>query len=182
MGHVIQVSKTGGSEELLAAEISKAARDLSSRAMRLGLPEDLCQQIQADAEEISMALKKMVPSTRTIDIKLELMGENVCARWHQDYYVGRAIVTYNGLGTVYTRSSNVDFWALNNRGDDDHILHDNSDVFSANEGDILFMKGKMFPGAVKALVHKSPVKRYHADGAVMNRLCLKVDLPKPSPF
>merc|ERR1712232_618803 len=96
----------------------------------------------------------------------ELMGENVCGKWHQDNYVGRAIVTYNGLGTMYVRNSNV--------------IRDPSKVFSANEGDILFMKGKMFPGAVKGLVHKSPEKRYHADGAVMNRLCLKVDLPKSS--
>ena len=34
--------------------------------------------------------------------KLELMGEDVCQRWHRDFYCGRAIITYNLRGTEYT--------------------------------------------------------------------------------
>ena len=33
--------------------------------------------------------------------KLELMGADVCARWHYDSYCGRAIATYNLSGTEY---------------------------------------------------------------------------------
>ena len=47
-------------------------------------------------------------------------------------------------------------------------------------GDMLFMKGRRFPGAgAGALVHKSPEKRYHPDGRVIHRLLLKIDLPAP---
>lgn len=94
--------------------------------------------------------------------------------------MARAIVTYNGSGTEMLRHDNVNFLELENGGDNAHIVRNSSEVFSAGAGDILFMKGLPFPGDVNGLVHKSPDKHYHADGRIMNRLILKVDVPKLS--
>ena len=60
-----------------------------------------------------------------------------------------------------------------------HIIHDAGEICAAEVGDVLFMKGLRYPGAgAKGLTHKSPEKRYHADGRVVNRLVLKVDVPR----
>merc|ERR1712107_858794 len=115
--------------------------------------------------------------TETIVIKLDIMGENCCARWHQDSYTGRAIVSYNCIGTEYAPDANVDFWELENCGNNKCIIKDPSNTFFAGIGDFLFMKGKTFPSIDGGLVHRSPDIQYHADGKVKNRLLLKVDLP-----
>ena len=47
-------------------------------------------------------------------------------------------------------------------------------------GDLLLIKGTQFAGAyggAYGLVHKSPEKWYHADGRIVNRLLLKLDVP-----
>jgi hypothetical protein len=46
-------------------------------------------------------------------------------------------------------------------------------------GDVLLIKGTQFPDVRNALVHKSPEKRYDADGNVISRLVLKVDTDTP---
>jgi len=161
----------------LAAVLSERARRLVSRATSAGLPSHLGQQIQTDAEEVGAVLATMFPDTEKLILKLELIGENCCMRWHQDYYIARAIVSYNGCGTEYAQHDNVNFWELEHCGNNDHIVHDTSKVFSAKPFDMFLMKGKLFPGAVNGLVHKSPEKRYYPDGTVMSRLCLKIDVP-----
>ena len=101
-----------------------------------------------------------------------------CIRWHTDYYVGRAIVSYTGLeGTEYTSDSNVNFWEQANRGTNDKIIFDAEEIKSVDVGDMLFIKGKKYPPGEKPLVHRSPDAQYDAHGRVLNRLILKVDIP-----
>lgn len=134
------------------------------------------QQIQSDIEEVGMAMAKLLPATQELQLKLELIGENCCSRWHQDHYTCRAIVSYNCCGTDYVRHDNVNFWELENRGKNDSIIRDPSQIFTAEVGDIVLMKGKTYPSSMNGLVHKSPEKRYHANGAIVTRLVLKLDV------
>merc|ERR1712217_749202 len=150
---------------------------MGAKAVVSALPKQAVQQIQADIEEIGMVVAKMIPTAEKLIVKLEIMGENCCSRWHRDNYSARAIISYNGCGTEYALHENVNFWELENCGNNECILHDKSQVFSVEAADVLFMKGLRFPRGVSGLVHKSPEKRYHADGAVMNRLLLKIDVP-----
>ena len=148
---------------------------------KAALPADLSQQIACDACNLGAVLGAMCGTlTRVLEIKLEVFGENSCNRWHRDNYAGRAIVSYTGaMGTQYTSDENVDFWELEHRGVNEHIIHDAGEICAAEVGDVLFMKGLRYPGAgAKGLTHKSPEKRYHADGRVVNRLVLKVDVPR----
>ena len=105
------------------------------------------------------------------------MGENACPRWHRDEYCARAIVSYNSAGTQYTADDNVDFWELENCGNNACIIKDTSRIQSVNVGDVFFMKGLTFPGGSNGLVHKSPEVKHHYNGLVVNRLVLKIDVP-----
>ena len=94
-----------------------------------------------------------------------------------DKFVGRAIVSYTGTeGTEFAGDSNVNLWELENGGSNDRIIRNVDEVESVGVGDILFIKGSEFPHGEAGLVHKSPEKRYHEDGRVVNRLLLKVDV------
>ena len=37
-----------------------------------------------------------IPGLKALDLQLNVVGTNVCTRWHRDYNIGRAIITYNG--------------------------------------------------------------------------------------
>jgi len=141
------------------------------------LPAPLSQQIHDDACALACAWTEMLPEAKKLTVRLEIFGENMCSRWHRDHFVGRAIVSYTGaFGTAYTRQSNVDLWQLNHGGDNEHILRDPEQIEHVAVGDLLLIKGTKFPQVSNPLVHKSPEKRYDADGHVLNRLVLKVDV------
>merc|ERR1711972_1264033 len=69
---------------------------------KAGLPDGVAQQIRNDICSIGQVVGQMCSFASKLRIKLEVMGDNVCRRWHQDSYVGRAIVTYNSHATEYT--------------------------------------------------------------------------------
>ena len=56
------------------------------------------------------------------------------------------------------------------QGSNDCILRDKSKVYHVDPGDLLFMKGKVFPGPGRGLVHKSPEVQYHSNGMAKQRL------------
>jgi len=132
------------------------------------------------AQALAIATHKMVPQACQLMMKLELFGMNTCARWHQDHYVCRSIVSYNCSALDYTADSNVNFWELYNCGNNDCVIHDKSHIRSANVGDIVMIKGSKFPGKAKGLIHKSPEVRYHRMGVVQSRIVLKVDVEDPA--
>lgn len=89
-------------------------------------------------------------------------------------------MSYTGAtGTEFTADSNVDFWEMEHCGNNDCIIRDKSQTEKVEVGDITFMKGSAYKGA-NPLVHKSPEPRYLPDGTVLNRLILKVDVPRDS--
>lgn len=165
-------------ETMFAASLSEAAERLIAPLQAHGLPESLGQQMQSDFEEVGMVVAKMVPEAKELDLKVEIVKDNACFRWHQDSYIARAICTYNNCGTEYIHHRHVNFWELNNCGNNDHVIRDPSQVLSVGVGDFLLIKGKQFPGRMNGLVHKSPFTRHHPDGEVMTRLCIKIDVSR----
>jgi len=175
----VQTLEQLGSEQLFMADVSEKAQRLVKRVAAGGLPADVSDFIVEDFKQIAVVLTKLAPTARMV-IKLEVIGEYGCSRWHRDNYIGRAIVTYNGRGTEYVDHENVDFWELENCGNNQCVLRGGSKVYSASAGGILFMKGKRYPSACasgeKGLVHKAPDPQKHSNGKAMNRMLLKVDL------
>ena len=165
----------------LAARLEAAAGELLTAA---ALPFSLSQQIFGDARSIGLAVAANLPCARPLTHSRS--GWRSPARTPavdgiiQDKFVGRALTSYTGVvGTEYTRDENVNFWELDNCGDNDHILRDTSAVETAAVGEILFIKGSAYEGS-KPLVHRSPAKKFHADGCILNRLLLKVNVPTRS--
>jgi len=166
-------------EECIAL-LSKKAQCLAAFAVKHGLPKDLGRQIQQDFEEIGSVLVKLVPTAKRVTLKLDLMGANGCSRWHQDHYIGRAVITYNSCGTQYVGHDNVNFSHFGHGGTCKDIVPDESRIFSAKVGDILFMKGLVFPGTPNGLIHRSPPFLKHEDGTAVNRLLLNTNQCKSS--
>ena len=154
-------------------EFQQAAGELLSRVK---LPEELSKLVQLDAGRMGSTVARLCPWSNVFQLKLELMGEDVCQRWHRDFYCGRAIITYNLRGTEYTSEENVDNWELENCGNNDCIIRDKSKIQQISVGDMLFIKGRGFPEGAKGLVHKSPAVT-ESGGMVLNRLVMKVDVP-----
>jgi len=160
------------------ADLCKTAQGIATFAVRHGLPKDVGNQIQQDFVEIGRVMLKLVPTTKQVLLKLDVMGENSCSRWHRDRYVGRALVAYNSCGTHFVDESNVNSMALEYGGMNANklIVQDESKILDIDVGDIFFMKGTLFPDTPNGLVHRSPPTQWHADGRVVHRLLLKVDL------
>ena len=145
------------------------------------LPLALGKQIYQDACAICSVVGRMCPWAPHLEVKLDIIGENACSRWHQDHYGARAIVTYTGLAaTEYTAHSNVDFWELENCGKNECVIQDVNVIKAADVGDMLFMKGLDYPAGTNGLVHKSPEMAVIGN-RIVQRLTLKVDVPSPSP-
>jgi len=154
-------------------DFQQAAGELLSRVK---LPEELSKLLQLDAGRMGSTVARLCHWSNVFQLKLELMGEHTCQRWHRDHYCGRAIITYNLCGTEYTSEENVDNWELENCGNNDCIIRDTSKIRQISVGDMLFIKGRGFPQGAKGLVHKSPPVT-ESGGMVLNRLVLKVDVP-----
>eukprot|EP00418_Pyrodinium_bahamense_P095480 CAMPEP_0179045946 /NCGR_PEP_ID=MMETSP0796-20121207/18437_1 /TAXON_ID=73915 /ORGANISM="Pyrodinium bahamense, Strain pbaha01" /LENGTH=240 /DNA_ID=CAMNT_0020742363 /DNA_START=62 /DNA_END=784 /DNA_ORIENTATION=- len=176
----IQLPEDSLSDIVLKAALKDAAAEMLVLVEDAGLPDDLVAQIQDDAAEIGSVVAKLVPTADKLTLKLELMNKSACFRWHQDYYVARALVSYNCVGTEYIHDEHVNFHELNYCGNNDCVVPDRSPVCTAGVGDILLIKGKLFPGPVNGLVHRSPDVRRHPDGKIMTRLLLKVDVDSDS--
>ena len=163
-------------------ELEQNLQDAADRILTMAaLPSALSNQIRLDVCSIGGVLGRMFSPADTLTVRMEILGENVCSRWHRDNCVGRAIVSYTGAGTVFTDDSNVDFWELENCGKNHCVIRDEQKVHSVALGDVLFIKGQTFPQGSSGLVHKSPEKLYHSDGRIINRLVLKVDIGFPVP-
>jgi len=168
-----------GPRKKLRVGMKKAVGELLEFAKEKSFPfpADLATQIEQDAVEIGITVGELLPKYPNLRVAVEIQGKNTCSRWHQDHYVGRAIVSYTGvIGTEYTSKENVDLWEFHNCGNNDHIIRDVKQIKHVNVGDVLFIKGKDFPLGVKALIHKAPEIRRHPDGGIMNRLVLKIDV------
>jgi hypothetical protein len=160
-------------EAKLKQRIDAAASALSASC---GIPQDLADLIYQDAQALASILRKMMPRGDRMIMKLELFGANVCSRWHKDKFACRSLVSYNCSGTDYTDDSNVDFLEMEHGGSNEDIIRDKAQIYHANVGDILMIKGLTFPGKAKGLVHKSPEKKYHDNGELQTRIVLKVDI------
>jgi len=161
--------------DLRAPEVDAVISETASKASRL-LPTELAELVSADCEALVEIVRELIPQAAQLLVKLELFGESVCSRWHQDNYVSRCIVSYNMTGTEYTAHPNVNFWEMEHCGNNDHIIRDKAKIMSCNVGDYMMIKGMKYPAKVNGLVHKSPETQYDENRKVQNRILLKVDI------
>jgi len=168
----------------VSVQINAAVRRLLSPVTHLGLPADLASQIHQDAVETGSVVIELLPKAAELIVSLELIRENICARWHRDNYVARTIVSYNCSATEYVHDDFVDFEVFDSVDREraaicrvnDRVVHDRRAICSAGVGSILFIKGRLFPSRVNGLMHKAPAKLRRQDGSVATRMILKIDV------
>jgi len=166
--------------DVLRARFQSAAASAATAVAAIGLPNDINQQIESDFCELGVVAGLLCPDGAHVKVSLTVMAEDVCKRWHRDFYMGRGIISYTGeTGTMYTSYSNVDEWELENCGNNDCVIKDKQHIKSVDVGDMLFIKGRHFPrlrAGSKGLIHKSPKLKYQENGELLHRLVLKVDV------
>jgi hypothetical protein len=85
----------------------------------------------------------------------------MCPRFHVDRVLLRIVISYRGPGTELIADGAVDRSKLapNHGGHDDHhsgLICEPSAVWRANAGDVVIMKGELWPADVGGVVHRSP--------------------------
>ena len=80
----------------LASNLDASGEELLEAA---ALPAARAAQVRDDACRMGLVVGELCAFAPLLEVKLEIFGENSCSRWHQDYYAGRAIITYTGPGT-----------------------------------------------------------------------------------
>merc|ERR1719253_270016 len=172
-------------DDLKANEIEKAeslfrknASALVSTLATFDHPEaaELAAFINSDACALAGAMFQLHEGLHEIVMRIELIKKNTCARWHQDNHTGRAIVTYNGPGTVFQDDSNVHWGKLRAPGSrNPGAVINPARTQEVRAGDMLFMRGSK--ANTGGLVHKAPPFEFLPNGRVLPRIVLKVDIP-----
>ena len=81
--------------QLIPRFVSAGLRNrVSALLAQAALPAQLCDQLLDDACTMGSVVGDMCPAARTLEVKLEIFGENTCSRWHKDNFVGRALISY----------------------------------------------------------------------------------------
>eukprot|EP00756_Hemistasia_phaeocysticola_P036517 Hpha_TRINITY_DN16646_c0_g7::TRINITY_DN16646_c0_g7_i1::g.179537::m.179537 len=149
------------------------------------LPAAFREAVRADAEALATLLTRLCPKASLLMMSLNIVGRNCCGRWHQDNYVGRAIITYAGPSTwlVDDRAVAFDQFAETVRTPkavaDPRIVPFYDSIQMPPTNAITLMKGNKWPGVPfgLGLTHKSPNMKTDSGGnPVSQRLMLKVDL------
>lgn len=108
-------------------------------------------------------------STDTVRLRLDVVADNACHRWHRDCVPLRLICTYRGPGTCWLPPG------LDHDGLEIADEFDPSEFQTMQAADVALFKGCGWPGQIHkgGIVHRSP----RIEGTGIVRLVLVLDLP-----
>ena len=137
------------------------------------LPASFRSHVRDDAAALVRLSRRLSPATPWITLRLEILHQEACWRWHQDGYCGRTLVCYVGPGTLAADDAQVDwdaFEASMGEEDNEHVVEACHEVPT---NAVLLMKGDAWPGIKgNGLTHKSP----RGQPPLPKRVLLKCDL------
>mmetsp|Transcript_16399 Transcript_16399/g.43213 ORF Transcript_16399/g.43213 Transcript_16399/m.43213 type:complete len:293 (+) Transcript_16399:311-1189(+) len=137
------------------------------------LPQSFRSHVRDDAAALVRLSRRLSPATPWITLRLEILHEEACWRWHQDGYCGRTLVCYVGPGTLAADDVQVDwdaFEASMGEEDNEHVVEACHEIPT---NAVLLMKGDAWPGIKgNGLTHKSP----RGQPPLPKRVLLKCDL------
>ncbi|WP_394748895.1 DUF1826 domain-containing protein [Spongiimicrobium salis] len=124
-----------------------------------------------------LGLFKQVTRASSFRVSLAKVSTNMCPRFHADNNQLRMLCTYYGPGTLCLPDQAEDRKAYLTGQGNQKILTDESLVIQVNTGDVVILKGALYPGAVPVL-HRSP--SIEENGG--ERILLSIDLNEPLNF
>lgn len=111
-----------------------------------------------------------ISSSASFRLNLLTVNNDMCRRFHTDINDLRLLCTYSGPGTLWLPEEAVNRKVYQNGGDNEEIIKNPKLIKQANEGDVLILKGALYPGA-NAILHRSPSVEESSD----KRLLLRID-------
>ena len=147
------------------------------------LPESFREDIRKDAEALATLSKRLCPNAPWLTMRLEIVQEHMCSRWHQDHYISRSLITYVGPGTCGADDAFVRWDEFPKTAEDptNESVVPQKGMTQMPTNAVLLIKGDSWPGIRgKGLTHKSPTD--HGEGPPPKRLLLKVDLHNVRPL
>lgn len=123
-------------------------------------------------EDISEILRLFVRITEALSFRLLLttVSTNMCSRFHTDINDLRLLCTYIGPGTLWLPDEAIDQKATQARGKKQELVIDEQQIQQANTGDIVILKGALYPEA-DPILHQSP----SIEETGKKRLLLRID-------
>jgi len=134
--------------------------------------EDIDSPTDALLQDISQILNFFGRTTKASSFRLLLatVKTNMCRKFHTDVNDIRLLCTYVGQGTLWLPDEAVNEKALVMGGDNDAIVKDEKFVQQVATGDVVLLKGGLYPDAVPIL-HRSPTIEEFGE----TRLLLRID-------
>jgi hypothetical protein len=120
-----------------------------------------CEALIEDVWRCAELLGDLTGSTE-LGVRLAVLGEAMCPRFHVDYVGLRLVCTYLGPTTEFLAASDVDRHHLGHAPDKPAdeltgLLRPGGSVRRAANGDIVLLKGEGWPGNEgRGAVHRSP--------------------------
>lgn len=129
-------------------------------------------ECKALSEDISEVLRLFVRTTQAKSFRLLLttVSTNMCSRFHTDINDLRLLCTYIGPGTLWLPDEAIDHEASHVRGKKQELVIDEQQIQQASTGDIVILKGALFPEA-NPILHQSPT----IEKTGGKRLLLRID-------
>ncbi|MEC7183100.1 MAG: DUF1826 domain-containing protein, partial [Bdellovibrionota bacterium] len=115
-------------------------------------------------------LFKEITITKMLNVKLQVVKDNMCRLFHEDNNHQRLLCTYLGSGTEWIEDSFVNRKRLG-KGDNRRVIQDWDKVQHAENFEVIVLRGKLFAGIKKGAVHRSPPLKSPKD----YRVLLKMD-------
>ena len=126
-----------------------------------------CDTVDADVQRLSELLADLT-GCRRVGVRIEVLDRAMCPRWHVDRVALRLLCTWIGPATEWLD----DHCADRSRLGSDDVMTDASGIGRAAAGDIVLLKGELWPGnAGRGVIHRSP----HLDAAHRLRIVAAFD-------
>ncbi|GLI65406.1 hypothetical protein VaNZ11_008963 [Volvox africanus] len=131
------------------AAVSDLTRDLTVPEVREWLQDDIAELVDVFGAQLGYS---------EVSVKLEVLGNTPCPRFHADHVGVRLLVTYYGPGTVYVENRHVRRrWLWGHGGGIAVETAGAESARQADAADLLFLKGHAALGNYgMGAVHRSP--------------------------
>ena len=118
-----------------------------------------------------LGLFEQVTKASSFRVLLAAISTNMCPRYHADNNELRMLCTYYGPGTLWLPNNAVDRKAYLTGKGNQNIVSDENLVQQVATGDVVILKGALYPGATPVL-HRSP----NIEKSGEERLSLSIDI------
>ena len=125
------------------------------------LPPDARARVSFDLPRLATRMARYT-HRKHIQVRFDVVRNDACRKFHQDYIAMRLLVTYVGKGTEWVAEADVDrsFLGRHDMSPSESnalIVPDPAAIRRADAGDVLLLKGAAHPHcAHRGAVHRSP--------------------------